>query len=83
MTELASLRAESRALIEFGRERYEDSVVYLAVGRYLADVGDIPAQAWGTLPISDLVHREWTEALDNRLRESRTAHDEMTRSLTR
>jgi uncharacterized protein YukE len=79
MTEMAGLRAESRALIEFGRERYEDSVVYLAIGRYLADVGAIPAQAWGTLPISEQTRREWTEALDNRLIESRTAHDEMTR----
>jgi uncharacterized protein YukE len=79
-TELEELRAESRALVTFGVARYEDSVVFSAVRRYLVDVGQIPTGAWGTLPgISDKLRRDWATALENRVSEAVTIRDEMTR----
>jgi hypothetical protein len=76
MTQLETLRTESRALIECGRERFEDSVVAQAIARYLSDVGAVPAQAWGTLPISATLRTEWTSALDNRITEAQAVHTE-------
>lgn len=76
-TELEELRAESRALVTFGVARYEDSVVFSAVRRYLVDVGQIPTGAWGTLPgISDKLRRDWATALE-------TASRRLSRSVTR
>ena len=46
-TELEELRAESRALVTFGVARYEDSVVFSAVRRYLVDVGQISHRRMG------------------------------------
>lgn len=47
--------------------------------RYLADVGTIPAGAWGTLPVSDQLRRDWGTALENRLDEASTARNELER----
>jgi hypothetical protein len=79
MTDPRTLRVESRQLVAYGCERYEDSVVYHAVTRYLADIGAIPVGAWGTLPVSDQLRRAWGTALENRLDEAITARDEFQR----
>lgn len=75
-----SMRVETRALVAFGVERYEDSVVYDAARRYLIDVGAVPAGAWGTLPaVSERLRRGWEAALGSRVEESRAARDELER----
>jgi uncharacterized protein YukE len=79
MTDPGTLHVETRYLVSYGRERYEDSVVYQAVTRYLADIGSIPAGAWGTLPVSDQLHRDWGTALENRLDEAIAARNELQR----
>jgi hypothetical protein len=79
-TDSSALRVESRALVAFGVERYEDAVTYSAVNRYLGDVGSIPAAAWGTLEgVSERLNRDWVTALDCRVSEAITAHNEMER----
>jgi uncharacterized protein YukE len=79
MTDVATLKAEARALATFGAERYEDGVVYDGVGRFLGDVGGIPAAAWGTLPFSDQWRRDWDIALANRISEAALVRTEMDR----
>ncbi|GAB1644388.1 hypothetical protein [Krasilnikovia sp. MM14-A1259] len=79
MTDTSTLRAESRALVSYGVERYEDAVTYSAIRRYLDDIGAIPSGVWGTLPVSDQLRRDWSIALDSRVDESLTAKDEMDR----
>lgn len=79
-TDTSALRVETRALVAFGMERYEDAVTYSAVGRYLGDVGSIPAAAWGTLEgISEKLNRDWATALGSRITEANTARNEMER----
>jgi hypothetical protein len=79
-TDLAALRVETRVLVAFGVERYEDAVVYDAARRYLIDVGAVPASAWGTLPVvSERLRRGWETALGSRVEESRIARDESDR----
>ncbi|MCZ7474682.1 hypothetical protein [Micromonospora sp. WMMC273] len=79
-TDTSALRVESRALVAFGKERYEDAVTYSAVRRYLGDIGAIPAAAWGTLEgISDKLNRDWATALGSRLSEANIARNEMER----
>ncbi|PYC62796.1 hypothetical protein C7C45_32765 [Micromonospora arborensis] len=79
-TDTSALRVESRALVAFGVERYEDAVTYSAVRRYLGDVGAIPVGAWGTLDgISDKLNRDWVTALGSRLSEADIARNEMER----
>jgi hypothetical protein len=79
MTDPSTLHVESRALVSYGRERYEDSVVYHAATRYLAEIGSVPAGAWGTLPVSDQLRRDWATALENRLDEAIIARNELLR----
>ncbi|MEU8284128.1 hypothetical protein AB0C01_07295 [Micromonospora sp. NPDC048905] len=79
-TDTSALRVESRALVAFGVERYEDAVTYSAVRRYVGDVGAIPVAAWGTLEgISDKLNRDWATALGSRMSEAAIARDEMER----
>jgi len=79
-TDTSVLRVETRALVAFGVERYEDAVTYSAVRRYLGDVGSIPTGAWGTLEgISEKLNRDWATALACRLSEAHTARNEMER----
>ncbi|MFI7598859.1 hypothetical protein [Actinoplanes sp. NPDC049681] len=53
MTQPATLRVETRALVAYGTKRYEDAVTCGAVRRFLDHVGAVPAGAWGTLPDGD------------------------------
>lgn len=58
MTDTSALRVETRQLVSYGVERYEDSITYGAIRRYLDDVGAVPAGDWGTLPgVSDRLAR--------------------------
>ena len=68
MTQPATLRVETRALVAYGTERYEDAVTCGAVRRFLDHVGAVPAGAWGTLPdVSAKLARDWATALDHRV----------------
>ncbi|GGM66763.1 hypothetical protein GCM10011608_60100 [Micromonospora sonchi] len=79
-TDLSTLTVETRVLVAFGVERYEDATTYSAVRRYLADIGSIPRAAWGTLEgISDKLGKDWATALSNRISEANSARDEMER----
>ncbi|MFG1677907.1 hypothetical protein [Micromonospora sp. NPDC049282] len=79
-TDTSALRVESRALVAFGKERYEDAVTYSAMRRYLGDIGAVPVAAWGTLEgISEKLNRDWATALGSRLSEATIARNEMER----
>ncbi|WP_431884087.1 hypothetical protein [Micromonospora gifhornensis] len=79
-TDISTFAVETRALVAFGVERYEDATCYSAIRRYLTDIGSIPRSAWGTLDgVSDKLGRDWAAALDSRVREANTARDEMDR----
>jgi len=80
MTDTSTLRVETRQLVTYGVERYEDGVTYGAIRRYLDDIGAIPAAAWGTLPgVSDRLANDWQVSLDARVDEALTARTEMDR----
>lgn len=78
MTDLNTLHVETQALAKFGTERYEDSVTYGAIRRYLQDIGSVPSGAWGTLPgVSDRLARDWGASLEYRVDEAIDASNEM------
>lgn len=80
MTDTSTLRVETRQLVAYGVERYEDAVTYGAIRRYLDDIGAVPQPAWGTLPgVSDRLARDWQVSLDARVDEAITARTEMDR----
>lgn len=80
MTDTSSLRVETRQLVAYGVERYEDSVTYGAIRRYLDDIGAVPTAAWGTLPgVSDRLARDWQVSVDARVDEAITARTETER----
>jgi hypothetical protein len=79
-TDSAAVSVEAGALASYAGERYEDRIVFDASRRFLSDVGAIPGDAWGTLPLSADLRRDWRQALDNRLVEARTIRDEMERT---
>ncbi|MEV6602432.1 hypothetical protein AB0M36_37125 [Actinoplanes sp. NPDC051346] len=78
MTQPATLRVETRALVAYGTERYEDAVTCGAVRRFLDHVGAVPPGAWGTLPdVSAKLARDWETTLDHRVDEAIAGRDEM------
>ncbi|GAA2562059.1 hypothetical protein GCM10010435_37480 [Winogradskya consettensis] len=80
MTDISALHVESQALVSYGTERYEDSVTYSAIRRYLDDIGAVPTGAWGTLPgVSDRLARDWQTSLGYRVDEALDAKNEMDR----
>lgn len=80
MTDTSTLQVETRQLVAYGVERYEDSVTYGAIRRYLGDIGAVPKAAWGSLPgVSDRLARDWQVSVDARVDEAITARTEMDR----
>ncbi|BBH70712.1 hypothetical protein ACTI_73970 [Actinoplanes sp. OR16] len=74
------LRVETRALVAYATERYEDAVTCGAIRRFLDHVGSVPVAAWGTLPdVSAKLARDWAIALDYRVDEAIAGRDEMER----
>ncbi|GAA4259749.1 hypothetical protein [Dactylosporangium darangshiense] len=75
MTQPATLRVETRALVAYGTERYEDAVTCGAIRRFLGHVGAVPAGAWVPCPTSPPNLRQ--TALDYRIDEAIAGRNEM------
>jgi hypothetical protein len=69
------LSADVQAIVDNGKERYEDSVVCDTIRYYIMYVGNIPASAWGEMPWVARWRTEWATARDARVTEAATARD--------
>jgi hypothetical protein len=72
MTELST---ELQALVNNGKERYEDSIVSDAIKTYIGHVGAVPDFAWGKMPWSAKWKTDWHTAVEARTTEAGTIRD--------
>lgn len=77
MTDPHTLKVAVPHLIDYARERYEDSYAFHAVMYYVADVGAVPDFAWGHLPWSAQWRKDWAIGLESRVTEAKTIRDEV------
>lgn len=70
-----TLSVELQALVNNGKERYEDSIVADAIKTYIGHVGAIPDFAWGKMPWSGKWKADWHTAVEARITEAGTMRD--------
>ncbi|GAB1646713.1 hypothetical protein [Krasilnikovia sp. MM14-A1259] len=75
MTGHGTLQVATDAMVNYGREQYEDAATYHAAAIYIGRNGQIPAGAWGELPWSAYWQQRWEKGLDHRIREARLMAD--------
>lgn len=72
---MTGLSTELQALVNNGKERYEDSIVCDAIKIYITHVGGVPDFAWGKMPWSNKWKTDWHTAVEARITEAGTIRD--------